>query len=44
MILEGKLADGLVESVGRPFQKNSGQVWTWADELSVQTDEALQID
>ena len=48
-ITEGKQANELLEdgldlvAVGRPFQKNPGLVWTWADELGLTVHWANQI-
>ena len=48
-ITSGKQANQLLEEgldlaiVGRMFQKNPGLVWTWADELGVEINNANQI-
>jgi len=50
MITTGPMANNLLEKdgldlvlVGRPFQKNPGLVWTWAEELDVEIAIANQI-
>ncbi|KAF3908229.1 hypothetical protein AA313_de0203850 [Arthrobotrys entomopaga] len=50
IITTAKLADSLLEDgsadvvfVGRPFQKNPGLVWVWAEELQVEVRSANQI-
>ncbi|KAK6537342.1 hypothetical protein TWF694_011534 [Orbilia ellipsospora] len=50
IITTAKLADSLLEDgsadvvfVGRPFQKNPGLVWQWAEELGVEVRSANQI-
>lgn len=48
-ISNGTLAQQILDSgadavmVGRAFQKNSGLVWTWAEELGVEINVAKQI-
>lgn len=49
-ITEGKQANGYLEDdgldlaiVGRPFQKNPGLVWAWADDLGLEANWANQI-
>lgn len=50
LIASGTQADGLLEDgsadvvlVGRPFQKNPGLVWQWAEELGVEVRVSQQI-